>query len=663
MSKVIVEIDISADRFNQDFQSLLKEAASKADVPLKVTVDPGSTDEVQSALNQLVEIEKVEKLRQVFGDVKDIFEFTVVPLAGLSEKLGEVVVLAGDMAEKGAAAGLEIGNLSKAVFGTSAAFGGLLGVAGGLVAAGFGALAGVAKQNSEEMKKAQKQAEKTAKAMNDLADALERGADVSLKNIDKLIDKEGILLELELERARIKKQEAEIEELLGKSIDGESRLKDVILQKEKQILEVRRAVRRAQEATTESVLEQAQALVDSIDPQVRALDQIEKELKQNEEAAKIFLETYKVGVEAAGGATNTLINQLGLELINTMKARRQELEKELQIAKKINEEVLEGAQQALSQNVGRFGGALKSFVSDALDVAGVTAQGEETGKKLGSSIARGVRDTRSELEKELDFLISLGEGEVPFDGQAFADEFATAKDALSTDDLLLLLTPQIEIRGLEQALPPLAGLSDEISQIEDLTLRLNDTFANVANSGVQAFSSAVGDSFGQMFENIQQGERLFAGVGKTFAKAASEFLKSTGTQMIADGVFNVLKGTAMTILGNPGQGAPLIALGGIEIATGAAMGGVGALAGRAGADTSGSATGAGAGEGGIGGGTGSTPDEFSTQQLADVNVFLGPREGTAIISGEGEQAKAEIGLFVKDAIDASNVGGPLVFNR
>jgi hypothetical protein len=114
-----------------------------------------------------------------------------------------------------------------------------------------------------------------------------------------------------------------------------------------------------------------------------------------------------------------------------------------------------------------------------------------------------------------------------------------------------------------------AMMEESIQQWESATGQIAGMFANT-------FTSIVSDSFNNYWEYLATGEKQ---TDKSFKKMAAAMARNLGSQLIADGTKNVLMGAGNMLLKMP-NGAALMALGGAEIATGAAMGGIGARAQR-----------------------------------------------------------------------------------
>lgn len=125
----------------------------------------------------------------------------------------------------------------------------------------------------------------------------------------------------------------------------------------------------------------------------------------------------------------------------------------------------------------------------------------------------------------------------------------------------------------EQNIDPVIG---KMMQLANISQDTAESFAAVGDSIASALGGAAAEGVDLLFERIATGTKATKGA---FAGIIGEFLRNTGTQLIADGVKSELMGLSQTFLGLP-TGPALLAHGGIEIAAGLAMGGAGALAQR-----------------------------------------------------------------------------------
>lgn len=116
----------------------------------------------------------------------------------------------------------------------------------------------------------------------------------------------------------------------------------------------------------------------------------------------------------------------------------------------------------------------------------------------------------------------------------------------------------------------------------DIAVQLTQTVQGLAREIGQGLGGVASKAAMTFFDQIEDGKLSVKNLGAAFKEEAAAFLKETGSKLIGQGVFDILKGTSLGILtafADPRAGA-LIALGGTEITAGLGMGGVGALIGR-----------------------------------------------------------------------------------
>lgn len=117
----------------------------------------------------------------------------------------------------------------------------------------------------------------------------------------------------------------------------------------------------------------------------------------------------------------------------------------------------------------------------------------------------------------------------------------------------------------------------EAAIIEEYEAVVNGALDNIGQMAMSAIGGVATDAFNSWLETIATGEK---DADRSFKKIAAAFLRSIGQQLVADGIKNILMGTAEAIAGRRKTGLALIAVGGGEIAAGAAMGAGGAAAQR-----------------------------------------------------------------------------------
>jgi len=117
----------------------------------------------------------------------------------------------------------------------------------------------------------------------------------------------------------------------------------------------------------------------------------------------------------------------------------------------------------------------------------------------------------------------------------------------------------------------------EAQEIEEYAATVNASLSSIGSM----FSSAIGgvatDAFNSWLETIATGEK---DAEQSFKKIAAAAVREIGSQLVADGVKNLLSGAAMAIAGPKKTGLALMGVGSAEIAAGVGMGAVGARAQR-----------------------------------------------------------------------------------
>jgi hypothetical protein len=136
-----------------------------------------------------------------------------------------------------------------------------------------------------------------------------------------------------------------------------------------------------------------------------------------------------------------------------------------------------------------------------------------------------------------------------------------------------------DMEALTLPFPEASAFNSELENSIVLLGGMRDAADDLGAALLDGIGNTAAEAFGVMFDNISEGEKLFAGMGQSLRKSTSDMLKSLGKELIADGTKNILVGTGTSLLGLP-NGPALIALGGTEIASGAAMGATGGFLGK-----------------------------------------------------------------------------------
>jgi hypothetical protein len=191
--------------------------------------------------------------------------------------------------------------------------------------------------------------------------------------------------------------------------------------------------------------------------------------------------------------------------------------------------------------------------------------------------------------------------------------------------------PPLPDFGDEDDITQVQAMSDAISglfnvwvqegeRLDKIITGISESFVHAGASAAGAIGGAATGAFGELFDAMAKNEEMLEPFGKAFQRKAAEALRATGSELIGDGVANMLKAGAMFFIpGMKGNAAGLAAAGGAEIATGLAMGGAGIGIGRrAGVAPEGS----GRGDRGAGGSTGPSSSEVSTSPTAQAPIVI-----------------------------------------
>jgi hypothetical protein len=109
--------------------------------------------------------------------------------------------------------------------------------------------------------------------------------------------------------------------------------------------------------------------------------------------------------------------------------------------------------------------------------------------------------------------------------------------------------------------------AEQLTAYEDTALAVADAWGNQALAG-----------FNKFLDGVQAGNKIIGSMD--WDEALVSFLRLTGSQLMASGLQHELAAAAAWFLGNKKDAVGLAAVGAAELATGAAMGGTGALIGR-----------------------------------------------------------------------------------
>ena len=248
-------------------------------------------------------------------------------------------------------------------------------------------------------------------------------------------------------------------------------------------------------------------------------------------------------------------------------------------------------------------------------------------------------------------------------------EVAEAAEALSwerfqRDTERLLATEELVQRGAESDLAFAQQVHDtkrrlaeeaearEIAALEAMQARYLDTGRMIGDAFRSAFVDIGGRAAATFFDQLEAGQVRLSDIGKGAQREAADFLKQTGSKLIGQGLFDEFKGASMSLLGNVAQGLPLMALGGLEIGGGLAMGGTGAFLGRRAGEVNGLGDRSGgqpidAGSTSASTSGGSLGGTAGTREISPANVWLAPG-GMVVFAGDA-RGMAQYGRFNRSA--------------
>jgi hypothetical protein len=224
---------------------------------------------------------------------------------------------------------------------------------------------------------------------------------------------------------------------------------------------------------------------------------------------------------------------------------------------------------------------------------------------------------------------------------------------------------KIEMEGL----PPLASvIGGQTGQVDNLKASIAGLFnviytegsnadialtaisgslKDIGSSAAGAIGGAASGALSDLFEAMAAGEKTAEGFAKSFARKSAEALRSTGSDLIGDGIANELKALAMTFIpGMQGNAVGLASAGAAEIAAGLAMGGVGVGVGRRVGPAPESEDAARGGSSSLGGGGGPSLGAATPRELERAPViyqfFAGGAPGsTTVNAGDGPASLAQ----------------------
>lgn len=474
------------------------------------------TNHLNNSLSELVAVEKFEKFRSWLSDVRDAFDITAQSLLGFSDKEAKAASEAAYLVEKGLAVGGAFGPWGAAIGGVGGALIGLI----------------------HYMRETDDTAEKLHETMQkQIADAKEMQA-----------------------------------------------LWGILNEKQKEI-------QKESESTSQGFFLLSERIRNTLNPQ---------EMPKGAQALKEEIDTLKSSLET----TSDSASELGREVeklqaqADILRATENPGQAKLDELSDIEGELAE-KRKILEQSTKNLEPVLSRY--NELQAESARRVKESTGeqKKLNEEVEKFFRLFDSSATRAADAFWQRELDQMDEITQAFSNPPDTnlndnllgfmGREAEETRDKLVdlgLVWDEVKKEFVEiGALPSLQSILGDATGLDfdPLMLKLMETL-NVSQElaegirGIgQEFASSIGgtaaDAVDLLFDRIATGEKAAKG---TFGRMVADFLRQTGHQLIADGVKNELVGLGQNLI-LPGSGSASVALGGLEIGTGIAMGASGAL--------------------------------------------------------------------------------------
>lgn len=224
-------------------------------------------------------------------------------------------------------------------------------------------------------------------------------------------------------------------------------------------------------------------------------------------------------------------------------------------------------------------------------MANVSVQQEEytaTTAELESRTKKGtkaVKDQSKELKKDADeWAKFVAEFDAEYDAilQAKQDRYEQDLAIIAALDQkyqenLSKITKDYQTKKATIAIDiQTTDIDKQAAEIEAYANTVNSALDSIGQMSMDAIGGVATDAFNSWLEAVATGEK---DAEKSFKKIAAAAIRNIGSELVADGVKNILQGSANLIMGRPAGGA-LVAIGGAEIAAGVGMGAAGARAQR-----------------------------------------------------------------------------------
>jgi hypothetical protein len=684
---IIVKVVLNLDEANESldkFQASAAEAFKKAGANLGDNFNAGAQEGLDKAHEQFggfaSGVEKqlkraadaaeniskklsLEDKIGIFGDAKDIFEKAAGGLLGFNQASIDAAVRIGDVAEKGAMIG--------AVFGPLPA----------LILGGMGALIGYfgeSKRITAESEEAARRHKQTIQALHLELATLQRDAQINGKaNLEawgNALRKMGDEIYARGNRGKKGEQAGISKETLA-ALDAAS----------KQVADLGDSIKETEESFKPKTLDQLKTAAEN---SAKGLTTAQSELgKLNKELAESKRLITDNEIDTLGGLVQFVGRDLG-GLVLDFSEKIQKSEREVSNAKANAAKDDAAYQAALKKNEAELEQTRKENARKSKERSDQQRRDREAEVAYNRALLDSLKQLREEeqartqgiydqgvelqrvgadhaktVKRQVDELAALG----PEALQKFLPALLaiTGQGEEAMQDIILAakifkiemegITPIAEIIGEPTAIDHLkaaiGGLFDLIivkgSNADIALTAIASSLRDIGSTAAGVIGGAAAGAFGELFEAMAMGEDMAESFANSFARKAAEGLRSTGTELIGDGIANELRALAMSFIpGMKPSAIGLAAAGATEITAGIAMGGVGVGLGRLVGPPPESADSGRGGASSLGGGSGPSLGAATPRDLERAPVIYqfyagGAPGSTTVNAGDGPASTAQ----------------------
>jgi hypothetical protein len=326
---------------------------------------------------------------------------------------------------------------------------------------------------------------------------------------------------------------------------------------------------------------------------------------------------------------------------------------------------LGGAFKGIAEATGSYGAGIAKATTATRSFGGAAGLAADELRRMNEEFSRAPRALQDNIGKGL---AAMGAANQGMQSAIDAQLAGTGAHAASFNRVLKEFDTSFKEAGIQAenfSAPTLNALGMIQQGAKEAGIEIKSALGGIATQGAMA-----------LFDALEDGQPILKSLGKTFQNLASDALKGIGAQLVGQGILDAAKGLGLLIrsAGLDPRAAPLMGHGAAQIAGGLALGGAGALVGRAG--MGGGGGGGGAGGGGLGksfrseepsGPTVLPPVYYSAQSGFAMPRDPGPSGGGAsvnvdlrgaLVAGSDHRALAELGDRIADAISAALSSGP-----